>query len=311
MKILNHAKRNTGSNALVHPALEDVMGHRSHVRSFNVGSVLIALILATAAPAAAQWEFEPLLDKFNFKGELSGVVRSTQIGLYHQELEIGGKLDFEDDLNLGERQAVPSFDFEWQIAKRHRLAARWQNLDRDSNSQALTDIEWGDETIPVDSEISLAFESLQVFIDYTYYPWIKERWALGFGLGFRWLDLKTTLTWRLDSGQVVEGSQDADVAAPLPYFYGEYRRLLTDHWRMILGVGWLDVTIGDVSGGQWIGRAGFEYLLGRRWSVGGGFNFATINGSAENIEDDDGFGTLNAEVNMDIMDLSIFGRIRF
>ena len=271
----------------------------------------LAAVVALATPAEAQREFEPLFDKFNFTGELSWVGRSTEIGLYHQELDTGGTLNFENDLNLGDRQAVPSFDFEWQIARRHRLAVRWQNLDRDSTAQALTDIEWGDEIIPVDAEISLSFETMQLFVDYTYYPWVKERWALGFGLGLRWLDLRTTLAWRLDSDEILEGSQDADVAAPLPYIYGEYRRLLTDHWRMILGVGWLDVTIDDISGGQWVGRAGFEYLLGRRWSVGGSLNFATIDGSAKNIEDDDGLGTLNAEIKMDIMDFSIFARDRF
>lgn len=285
--------------------------HRRGLYNFSIGSALITLILAAAVPASAQREFEPLFDKFSFTGELSWVGRSTEIGLYHQELDTGGTLNFENDLNLGERQAVPSLDFEWQIARRHRLAVRWQNLDRDSTAQALTEIEWGDEIIPVDSEISLSFETMQLFVDYTYYPWVKERWALGFGLGLRWLDLRTTLTWRLDSDQVLEGSQDADVAAPLPYIYMEHRRLLSDHWRMVLGVGWLDVSIDDISGGQWVGRAGFEYLLGRRWSVGGSFNVATIDASAKNIEDDDGLGTLNAEVNMDIMDFSIFARVRF
>ena len=66
------------------------------------------------------------------------------------ELDPGGDLNFENDLNLGDREFTPSLDFEWQIAKRHKLAGRYQGLNRGSNAQALTDIEWGDETIPVD-----------------------------------------------------------------------------------------------------------------------------------------------------------------
>jgi len=280
-------------------------------RSLLLAIVICALVLAVSAPAEAQRSYEPLFDKFSFKAELSWVGRTTSIGLYEDELDLGGVLNFEDDLNLGSGQAIPSLDFEWQIGKRHRLAGRWQDMSRDSSAQALTDIEWGDETIPIDAEISLAFETTQFFIDYTYYPWVKERWALGVGIGFRWLDLSTTLAWRLESGNVEGGTQDLGVSAPLPYIYFEYRRLLTEHWRMILGAGVLDLTIGDISGSQYIGRAGFEYLIGKRWSVGGAANIATTDVEAKNIKDDDDLVNLRATIDMDIWDLSIFGRVRF
>ena len=280
-------------------------------RSLLLAIVICALVLAVSAPAEAQRSYEPLFDKFSFKGELSWVGMSTSIGLYEDELDLGAVLNFEDDLNLGNQETVPSLDFEWQIGKRHRLAGRWQALNRGSNAQALTEIEWGDETIPIDADITLTFDLTQFFIDYTFYPWVKERWAAGFGIGLRWMDITTSLAWTLDSGGVEEGRQDADVAAPLPYIYFEYRRLLTDHWRMILGVGVLDITIGDISGSQYIGRAGFEYLLGKRWSVGGALNVANVDAEAKNITDDDDLVNLRLTIDMDIWDLSLFGRVRF
>lgn len=287
------------------------MSHFGRPRSLFLGIVICALVLAVSAPAEAQRQYEPLFDKFNFKAELSWVGMQTSVGLFHEELDMGATLNFEDDLNLGNRETIPSLDFEWQISKRHRVAGRWQALNRGSNAQALTNIEWGDEIIPINADITLTFDISQFFIDYTYYPWVKERWALGFGLGLRWMDLSTSLAWNVEGLEPIEGRQNADVTAPLPYLYFEYRRLLTENWRMILGLGWLDVTIGDISGGQWIGRAGFEYLIGKRWAVGGAFNMATVDVSAGDIGDDDGFGTLNLEIDMDIWDISLFGRVRF
>lgn len=283
----------------------------NRLRLCILGFVFFALIVVASAPAEAQRSYEPLFDKFSFKAELSWVGRSTSIGLYEDDLDLGGVLNFEDDLNLGSGQAIPSLDFEWQIGKRHKLAGRWQDMSRDSSAQALTDIEWGDETIPVDADITLAFDTTQFFIDYTYYPWVKERWALGFGLGLRWMDLSTTLAWRLDTGAVEEGTQDADVSAPLPYLYIEYRRLLSEHWRMILGAGVLDLTIGDIGGSQYIGRAGFEYLIGKRWAVGVAANIATVDVEAKNIKDDEDLVNLRATIDMDIWDISLFGRVRF
>ena len=280
-------------------------------RSYVLGFVFVALVFAVSAPAEAQRSYEPLFDKFSFKGELSWVGMSTSVGLYEDDLDLCAVLNFEDDLNLGNRETIPSLDFEWQIGKRHRLAGRWQALNRGSNAQALTEIEWGDETIPIDADITLTFDLSQFFIDYTYYPWVKERWALGFGIGLRWMDITTSLAWTLDTGVIEEGQQNADVTAPLPYLYIEYRRLLTDHWRMILGGGILDITIGDVSGSQYIGRAGFEYLLGKRWSVGGAFNLATIDVEAKDIKDDEDLLNLRMTIDMDIWDISLFGRVRF
>jgi hypothetical protein len=283
----------------------------SRPRLFVLGFVCVALVLAVSAPAEAQRAYEPLFDKFSFKGELSWVGMSTSVGLYEDDLDLGAVLNFEDDLSLGNRETTPSLDFEWQIGKRHRLAGRWQALNRGSNAQALTEIEWGDETIPINADITLTFDLSQFFIDYTFYPWVKERWALGFGIGLRWMDITTSLAWRLESGGVEEGRQDADVTAPLPYLYFEYRRLLTDHWRMILGAGVLDITIGDISGSQYIGRAGFEYLLGKRWSVGGALNVANVDAEAKNIKDDEDLVNLRLTIDMDIWDFSLYGRVRF
>ncbi len=280
-------------------------------RILVIAVMLGGLVLVSAAPVQAQREFEPLFDKFSFKGELSWVGFDTSVGLFADELDRGAVLNFENDLNLGTREFTPSLDFEWQIAKRHKVAGRYQAVNRGSNAQALTDIEWGDETIPVSADISLTFDVTQIFVDYTFYPWVKERWAAGFGLGFRWMDLSTTLAWSLEGNQVEEGTQDADIAAPLPYVYFEYRRLLTEHWRMIVGVGWLDLTIGDVSGGQWVGRASFEYLLGDRWSVGGAVNLATIDVEADNVNSYQELVPLRATIQLDIWDLSFFGRVRF
>jgi len=279
-------------------------------RLYVLGLIFVGLMLTVAAPAEAQRSFEPLFDKFNFKAELSWVGMSTSIGLYEDDLDLGGVLNFEDDLNLGDRKTTPSLDFEWQIAKRHRLAGRWQGLNRGSNAQALTDIEWGDQTIPINADITLTFDLTQFFIDYTYYPWVKERWALGFGIGLRWMDIATSLAWDLQNGGEV-GQQNADVTAPLPYLYVEYRRLLTDHWRMILGAGILDLTIGDISGSQYIARAGFEYLIGKRWSVGGAFNLADVDVEATNVKGDLGLANFRMTINMDIWDLSLVGRVRF
>lgn len=276
-----------------------------------IGSIVtLALVVAVGTPVEAE-VVEPLFDKFSFKAEFSWVALSTEVRLDSDLTEGSGTtLNFEDDLNLGSSKSIPSLDFEWQIGKRHRIAGRWQDISRDSTAQALTDIQWGDETIPIDATVGLGFDITQFFLDYTYYPWVKERWAAGFGLGIRVMDIGATLAWEL-GGIEHEGSSDVKGTGPLPYLYFEYRAMLSDHWRFIGGIGWLDVTIEDISGGQWIGRASFEYLLGKTWSIGGAGNLATIDVDWAGLKDSNDDPHLNGSIKMDINDFSLFARVRF
>jgi len=289
------------------------MSKTTGLRFFVMAGVLVAVALLSAPPAEAQRDFEPLFDKFNIRLDGSWVGMTTEIRLDSELLGKGTTLTFEDDLNLASSKTIPSLSFEWQISRRHRLGVRWQDITRDSTAQALTEIRWGDEIIPIDANIALGFDVTQYYIDWTYFPWHKERWAAGFGLGLRVLELSATLAWDLEGAGGGQDSETSDVqgTGPLPYLYFEYRRLLSDNWRFNAGLGWLYVSIEDISGGQWIGRVGIEYLAGRRWGFGAAINLAFIDVDWGAISSDELGSVLNASIKYDINDFSVFVRFRF
>jgi hypothetical protein len=272
------------------------------------------VLSAAAAPVEAQSSDTPLFDRFSLKLEGSWVALNTQIRLDSEALGRGTTLDFESDLGLGKSKIIPTLDFAWHITRKHKLAVRWQDINRDSSAQALTEIQWGDYVIPVDADIALGFDITQVFIDYTHYFWAKERWAAGFGIGIRWMDIAATLTWNENNIQE-GGSTDVQGTGPLPYLYFEYRRMFSEHWRFKAGLGWFYLKIGDIKGGQWIGRVDAEYLLGKRWALGGALNGSNISVDWEGLKDHlvtgGGESLLTAALDMGINDFSIFVRLRF
>lgn len=273
---------------------------------------LVFVLLAAAPPAEAQRDFEPLFDKFNFRLEGSLVQITTEIRLDSEMLGRGTTLNFEDDLDLDDAKLIPSLSFEWQIARRHKLGVRWQDISRDSTAQALEEITWGDEIIPFDADIALGFDITQYFVDYAYYPWVKERWAAGFGLGVRVMEISATLDWSAAGGEIEgSGSTDAKGTGPLPYLYFEYRRMLSDHWRFKTGLGWLAVTFDDIDGSQYVGKVDIEYLAGRRWGFGAALNFAKVDVDWAGLENEAGEAIYTGAIDMDISDVSIFARVRF
>jgi len=272
-------------------------------------SVALAVVFGASIVDAADIQ-EPLFDRFNFRVEGSFVGLKTEIRLDSELLGEGTKLSFEDDLDLDGEKIIPSVAFEWQISRRHKLGVRWQDINRSSTSQALTEIQWGDEIIPIEADISLAFDLEQFFVDWAYYPWVKERWAAGFGLGLRVMDISASLTWEeqtIGDG----GGTEAAGTGPLPYLYFEYRRMLSENWRFKTGLGWLYVEIEDIEGGQWVIGADIEYLLGRHWSFGAAVNLSTIDVDWTGVETEDSVSVLTAALDFDVNDFSVFARFRF
>jgi len=276
------------------------------MRRFVVTTVALLTLVLSALPTAAQGVAEPLFDTFNFKFEASWVHTQTSIRLDSENLGEGTTLSFEDDLGLPDKESVPSLSFEWMVGRRHRLGVRWQDVNRDSSTQVLEEIEWGGEIIPIEADVTLGFDIRTLSIDYTYYPWVKERWAGGFGLGFRVMDLKTTLT--------VEGfelEEQIDGTVPLPYINFEYRRVFGERWRVKAQLGWLEVKIGDVKGGQYIGRLAGEYITSKRWGFGAAVNISEIDVDWKDVGDPIENDVLNARINLDINDFSLYFRVRW
>jgi len=289
---------------------DNTMRTNSTFRNALITAAAVGAMSLAAPPVSAQHDSSPLFEKFNLKLEGSWVGLATEVRLDSEALGRGTTLSFEDDLELGSSKTIPTIAFEWQIARRHRLGVRWQDISRDASSQALTEIQWGDEIIPVDASIALGFDISQAFLDYTFFPWVNERWAAGFGLGIRVMEVQASLSWH---GENIddEGATDVSGTGPLPYVYFEYRRLLGDSWRLNAGLGWLHVKIDNIDGGQYIGRLGIEYLLGRSWGFGGAVNLSTIDVDWQGVETDAGDSLLTAAIDMGINDVSVFARFRF
>jgi hypothetical protein len=158
----------------------------------------------------------------------------------------------------------------------------------------------------VDAAVALAFDIRTLAVDYTYYPWVKERWAAGFGLGFRVMALETVLSM---DGRELEAQVDG--TAPLPYVNFEYRRAFGERWRLKAQLGWFEVRVGDIKGGQHLGRLAGEYIIGKRWGFGAALNFSEVDVDWSNIDSLAVGDTINARIVLDLNDISFYVRIRF
>ena len=120
---------------------------KSNAREYIWVATLCAVLALAAVPAEAQRRYGPLFDKFNLKVEGSWVNISTEIRLDSEILGEGTTLNFEN-LGLAADKTIPTLAFEWQIAKRHRVGVRWQDINRSSTTHVEDEIQWGDVVVP-------------------------------------------------------------------------------------------------------------------------------------------------------------------
>ena len=268
----------------------------------RVVTVLIVLLLGPATCSFAQQGIaRPLFDRFTIYLEGSLVNTNTEIRFDSKEHGLGTTLSFEDDLGLDERKITPALSFEWQAGRRHRLGFRWQKVDRGATAQALDEIEWDGEIIPIGADIDLVYDYETYAVDYTYYPWIKERWAAGFGFGLRGLSILASLSV---DGELVGISGSADFTAPLPFFNFEYRRMLSAKWRLKTSFGYFYLSIGDYRGWQQLAVVSFAHQTFKHLGFGAAVNASIVEAD---VEDQSFFGRIGISID----DVSIFVRVWF
>jgi hypothetical protein len=192
---------------------------------------LLAIALAAvAAPVAAVTGDIPihpaLTDRFFFGIGAFFPNTNTQVELSSNRTGIGTVVDFEESLDMERSKSVPGFIARWRFGERWRVDAEYFRLDRSGERTIDREIIWGDQTFPVNSQVSsnFNFSDLRVSIGYSFFK--RPDKELGVGIGLH------VATYDVSLSTANFGSQQEDVLAPLPVLslYGQFA--LTEHWAV-------------------------------------------------------------------------------
>jgi hypothetical protein len=258
-------------------------------RTRAVAVVLLALGWVLFVPGLSTAQEYSLFDRFSVSLGGSALGLTTEIRLDSSELERGTTINFEDDLGLSANEIVPALGIQARFGRRHLVTAAWSKADRGATSQSLSEIEFGDITIPGGSAVTLSFDQEQISAAYTYYFLLRDRWTLGVRGGLRVLSLQTFLGIRN-----TDISDEGDTSAPLPFIGFSYRYGIMPRLRLISDFGWLSLKVGDVDGSQILADAGVEYLVWKNASFGFALTYATLDVNITNGDDFTGSADLGS-----------------
>jgi hypothetical protein len=179
--------------------------------------VLLFMCVTGIAKAQAEQGDIPLIDHFEIK--LGGYFTSldTNLRLDLNSEETGTLINFEDDLDLDKRQTIYRLSAAMLFKKRHQVRLGYYQLDRSSSSRIEEEIDWGDETFPVNADVDAFFNLYFIEISYTYWALAREKTALGVALGLVSVGVESgiVLVGEREHGIGIDTDLKTDVPVPL------------------------------------------------------------------------------------------------
>ena len=178
------------------------------------------ILLACLWSGAAQADGPDLLDKpFSLSLGTYLLDTDTTLSLDASSDRTGTEFNWESVLGGGE---VTRFriDGTWRFAERHKLRGMWFDFSRKKRRAIDTEIEWGDEVFPIDTEVTgnNRFSILELAYEYAFMR--RDDFELAVTAGLHYTQFKATLSATLPSGGSTtrEASDTAKLDVPLPVF---------------------------------------------------------------------------------------------
>jgi hypothetical protein len=187
---------------------------------------LVLLVFAQRAAAQDIPSHPALTDRYYFSVGAFFPKTNTQAQLQNNLTGVGASIDFEQSLDMERSKTVPSFFGRWRIGERWRIDAEYFALDRTSERTLDREIQWGDQTFPVNAQVAAKFNfsDLRVSAGYAFFRTTDKEFGAGLGLHVASYDVSLTSN--------STGTDGEDVLAPLPVLSLYAQVALTERWAI-------------------------------------------------------------------------------
>jgi hypothetical protein len=245
------------------------MGHVATLKRIAMHTRFLALpLLALAASAPALAANDPWAAPFTVQVGGFRADASTSVRL-DTETRGGTELSFEGDLGLQRTKSLPDLQFVWRFNPRHALEAGYLELKRSGSRTISGNIDFGDASFPVNSQVNSSFDTSEVRVAYRYSPIHDNNGnELSLLLGLHYTQLKMSLATQAGT---ISDSASVDVPLPTLGVRGAFR--LTEHLRLTGFAEALKVKIDQYDGEFLTATVGLEWAFMPQAYAGIGYNY--------------------------------------
>ncbi len=189
---------------------------------------------------------------------------------------IGTEIGLERDLGLEESRTLQRFGLQWQPFRRHELAAMHFSAPRSGFAQIDRQIEFGDQTYPVQAEVTTELDLDYTSVTYTFWARRSERDGLGISIGAAMLAFDASVVANSNGTAAISERVNSDVPVALAGLQG--RVALTDRLHLEGSAATLPrVTIEGYTGDALTANARLEYRPLPWLGIGAAYSYFRLN----------------------------------
>lgn len=188
--------------------------------------------------------------------------------------EIGTEFNFEDTFALDDEN-VFRVDASWRIGERHLLRAMYFQSDRSVTNAIDEEIEFGDETFPVNAEVRANFDFDITELAYEYVFMQRDDYQLGASFGIHNAGFKIGLSADVDSpagGGEVTLAESVSTNAPLPVLGLRGRWRIADDFYVLAHAQYFKLSFDAYEGDIQDYEAALVWQASRHVGVGAAYN---------------------------------------
>jgi hypothetical protein len=187
------------------------------------------------------------VQKFKLSAGFFVPVNSTKIQVGANGAADGTDIDFQKDLGFGASIATFSANFQWRISRRSKVNLNFFNMDRSSTHTLQKEIDFNDQTYPINASVNAYFNTAIYQFSYGYAIIEKPTYEVGVMIGAHTVGAKSGLSLNgTSTGASV--SNNFGFTAPLPDLgvWGGYA--FSDRLAANLDFDYLSLTIDNING---------------------------------------------------------------
>ena len=238
-------------------------------------TLLATLAIGAQTGPAASAEAAP--DLLSGRGFFSAGMFSNhtdlQIRFDPSSLKAGTEVDWDQRFGLADTHRFRAEGL-WRFKPRHHLRFLYTDYSQTDGARIDKEIQWGDELIPVNSDVTgrLGFEIVELAYEYTVLT--RPNYELAASLGVHYTALSAELIATLNSAGI--GSRavggEAPIDAPLPVVGLRGLWHLGKNVYLDAQVQYFSLTVNDIAGSLSNRRAALIWHPSTRWGVGVGYD---------------------------------------